>query len=188
MHENIGRSSLGSIPWYLSPQTHIHAREHRPLQVGLTPLIFIDSNTYTYMDENIDRSWLGLNPWYLSTQTHMYTFTRTSVAPDWAQTPDIYWLKHTHMLRTSVAPGWVQTLTFIDIYIHTCTCTRTSAAPGWALLLIFIDSYTHTCMRTSAAPCLAQTPDPPVFNPVNVPMMCSCVFILTHKTISIRRQ
>jgi len=168
MHENIGRSWLGSNTWYLSTQTHIHEREHRSLLVGLKPLIYIDICTHTctrtsvalgwaqtpdmyrhkhtYMHENIGRSWLDSNPWYLLTQTHIHarehrlllvglkslicidtnthTCTRTSAAPCWAQSPDMYRHKHTHMHENidrsllGSNPWYLSTQTHIHERVH----------------------------------------------------------------------
>jgi len=115
----------GAVSWYLSTQAHIHARQYRPLLIGLKPLIFID--LYTYMHENIGRFWLDWNPCYLSTQTQLHA-------------------REHRPLLVGLKP------------------------------LIFINSNTHTCTRTSATPDWTQTLDHPVFNLVNVWMMCSCVY------------
>jgi len=96
------------------------------------------------MDENIGRCWLGLNPWYLSTQTHIYTCTRTSVAPRWAQYPDIYRLKHTYMhenigrSRLGSHPWYLSTQTHTHIHGREHRPLLIGFKP-----LIFIDSNTH---------------------------------------------
>ena len=127
MHENIGRSWLGSNPWYLSTYTHIHVRKHRPLLIGLKPMIFIHSNTQTctrpsfvprwaqtphmyrlkntYMHENIGRSWLGSNPYFLSTQTQTHAREHRSLLVG-LKTPEIYRHKNTYM-HVNIGRSWL---------------------------------------------------------------------------------
>jgi len=207
MHKNINRSWLGSNTRYLSTQAHVHTCTRTSTAPGWAQTSNIYRLKHTYIHEKIVCSWLGLNPWYVLTQTHIHarehrpplvglqplifidsnthTCTRTSATPGWAQIPDIYRLKHTYMYMNigypwlSPNPWYLSTHTHIHVREHRPLLIGLKP-------LIFIDSNTHTCTITSAAPGWAQTPDPPVFNPVNVRIMCSCVFILTHKSIGHR--